>query len=95
MKIVKTANNVEIKLSRQEWELIGKQAGWLNTMAICPKCKAMLSSERGFAKGAIIKCPTCRTQFEASRHAPPPRKPKVEAPAEVPEQTGSLLNTRF
>jgi len=29
MKLIKTANNTQIKFSRTEWESIGKKAGWI------------------------------------------------------------------
>ena len=31
MKLIKTANGKRIKLSRSEWESIGKTAGWMKT----------------------------------------------------------------
>jgi len=35
MKVIKTANGNEIKLSKSEWTLIGKTAGW-DTMLDTP-----------------------------------------------------------
>ncbi|MFA7219088.1 MAG: hypothetical protein WC119_00990 [Synergistaceae bacterium] len=33
MKILKTANNKKLKLSKREWEVIGKKAGWIKVSA--------------------------------------------------------------
>jgi hypothetical protein len=30
MKFVKTASNIQVKMSQQEWETIGKKAGWMD-----------------------------------------------------------------
>ena len=34
MKIIKTANGNKIKISRKEWEAIGKKAGWITQEAV-------------------------------------------------------------
>ena len=31
MKLIKTASNIEVKLSLKDWENIGKKAGWTET----------------------------------------------------------------
>jgi len=36
MKVIKTANGNEIKLSKSEWESIGKTAGWMRTATDAP-----------------------------------------------------------
>ena len=66
MKLVKTASGKKLKLSKSEWQSIGRKAGWMkiamddSTPCKCRECgkKSKLgdcSSETGVFKG----CPSC------------------------------------
>jgi len=47
---------MKIKLSKSQWEMIGRKTGWMNKKAksdSCPKCK---SNETTWTHG---KCPKC------------------------------------
>jgi len=48
---------MKIKLSKMQWELIGKKAGWVSAKTkTCPKCKG----EKYIQKGNVVeRCPDC------------------------------------
>jgi len=48
MKVIKTANGNEIKLSKSEWESIGKTAGWITAGKVVPVEKAILVLQQMF-----------------------------------------------
>jgi hypothetical protein len=38
MKLTKTANGYKVELSRQDWQQIGVQQGWIKAAGVCDHC---------------------------------------------------------
>lgn len=57
---------MKIKLSKSQWELVGKKAGWMKNSSknsVCQKCGFQFNIEET-KKGNKATCPKCKTQYE-------------------------------
>jgi len=57
---------MKIKLSKSQWEGIGKKAGWMKVAGVdsqCLECGFGFETERN-KKNGIVTCPKCKRQFQ-------------------------------
>ena len=62
MKVIKTASGKkQIKISKNEWESIGKKAGWMKVAECeCRECGCKCSEEDCMSEAGVWKgCPEC------------------------------------
>ena len=50
---------MKIKLSKSQWQFIGKKAGWMKTASYCPKCKSKLYPDDEEPMEAVGVCGGC------------------------------------
>jgi len=63
---------MKIKLSKSQWEGIGKKAGWIKRpppQTKCPSCKKVLTDEKGRRHPGIV---------DSTHPTPPPTKTETE-----------------
>ena len=54
MKLIKTSNGQRIKMSRSEWENIGKKAGWMKVAELTPENNSLGDPQEAKAKAQKV-----------------------------------------